>query len=1557
MSIAEKNLVFVMGSVTTGSGLTEVVNDIVILKDGSTGYYFKSDLTSPATSPDTLTGITTFTAITNNDGSADDEEPGASDSYNALTLGGSSSTLTVPWQVIKHLADDGLNFSDTADTTGFFDVKIADGTSIKITHDGDFFDIEGAAFYAGNIKSALDSLLASGASFGTIKVIPGDEDPGGAIATAITSVIDDLNDYYNGTASTDPTITAATATLVTELAKAVASSKDATAPINVLDAVLTGSNAPSGLTLYTLLDRTGASDTTGLFYHRDHDTWVEVITAADMAGIATALLNDAKDALKTDYTVLEVGTFDDHEYNENGTVKADGSDNLLARLTADGLIGVGKSAQTGSVLDDYNAVVSLTNELSSEAIFEATASDLDIILNDLEFNSEQFDASNRAVESWFEIDVTNQNAFWFDASSSATLNGVQFSGDIQLNIYDLPSDYKIDMKGNDFTSSTKITIDTYDEGYGGQVKLSGYLDADVDVVVMGNRSLDITHLDSTMPTSWFVNEGADLKLLNSQYEAIKAGGTAGTDYDFDGTLHIYGNNSSTAETITGTAASDFIHGDAGTNTINGKGGNDTLFGNEGADTFQVDHGSGHDRIYGFNFDRDTLAFGNDSDSTYANHTFDTTFFTGATRDNEGNIVIENPNDSNTKVTLVAPVNSNPLTVSEVAGERWGDYVTFKVTSADFASLEALDFKLSWDTTEFVYVNGSLDTSNSFIPSDLAPGTTSSDLDTNGLTGSGVITLDDTANGEISLSMLETTPIAVNSTNGNEAFKFMLKRIDPNPNENNIGFDYVSSRENGASEKVSAGGKFGFDYRFDNVTAKVKTHSNIIAPNPEVIVANGNVQDGLSIVPIATHGQFTQYEVVFNLSYPTTYLNNALESSYNMQIDGSIVAGSVTGAMNGDLFTELTGGAIVPGDVTVTGAATTLSSDDYVDTWDAILGIATAGGVASKTVNVDSRGLDFTLTPGVTSGVNTFILDNPTTSSIDEGLTEGRYSLATFIAANNTGTPIEITTEDAGTSSTIKLLNQNVSASELYASSGKTFSIADGSEIFILGDKWYDNPETYTRAVTSSDALDALNISSGSKTDATNAQIIAADVNKDGKVSAMDAYSILQYAANSNTNMADFSPEWFYIDDLSSLKDSAEGATKLDYTDFSFDYEVDQFVGTTDTITVTGVLLGDVTGSYSALENYLDPLSGIHNINLNDVNPNAGSQSNSGAASGSWAADTTVSFDGTTAETLSGSSKDLLKVNTSGLSDLTSEPKLITGFDADQDRIELPLSLVESGDQPRFAYFSTVSMETDASDFSAFKAELENYVGTYLSGNPSQLSSSDPGIRVVGIEIKDTDGNAGYSEPGHVLVLEGTDDNNGADGFLFFDIVSNWGNFRTDDLTIEVSGSNVGGTTVTVGVSDETVSANMGKEIFNLPTSTTTVETISFGSPGHATGDIINNFDADNDVISLTISGATGGVKLIHSSILTANTSSISDITSAFMAANISSSGLSSGEVGAVVLDIADIDGNGNSGQIVAIDQHTSGGQVGIQSDDYFIAFASGTFTSGDLSSFDMFTVA
>ena len=128
--------------------------------------------------------------------------------------------------------------------------------------------------------------------------------------------------------------------------------------------------------------------------------------------------------------------------------------------------------------------------------------------------------------------------------------------------------------------------------------------------------------------------------------------------------------------------------------------------------------------------------------------------------------------------------------------------------------------------------------------------------------------------------------------------------------------------------------------------------------------------------------------------------------------------------------------------------------------------------------------------------------------MDEGLTEGRYSLATFIAANNTGTPIQITTEDAGATSTIKLLNQDVSASELHLLVRHSLSrmARKSSSSGISGMTTQRLIHVRSRHRTLWMPLTSL---PPEKADATNAQIIAADVNKDGKVSAMDAYSILQ----------------------------------------------------------------------------------------------------------------------------------------------------------------------------------------------------------------------------------------------------------------------------------------------------------------------------------------------------------------------------------------------------------------------------------------------------------------
>ena len=442
----------------------------------------------------------------------------------------------------------------------------------------------------------------------------------------------------------------------------------------------------------------------------------------------------------------------------------------------------------------------------------------------------------------------------------------------------------------------------------------------------------------------------------------------------------------------------------------------------------------------------------------------------------------------------------------------------------------------------------------------------------------------------------------------------------------------------------------------------------------------------------------------------------------------------------------------------------------------------------------------------------------------------------------------------------------MSNTDLYAAGGKTFSIADGSEIFILADKWYDNPETYTRSVTSADALDALNISTGSKT-GTNSEIIAADVDKSGSVTAMDAYSILQYAANSTTNMAEFRPEWFYIDDLATLKASTVGATTLDPTSFEFDYEVDQFVGTTDTINVTGVLLGDVTGSYSYLEPNVDPLNGLRSLNINDVNPNAGttssSGSGSGSGSGSWTPQTTLDFDGSADKSLTDGTKELVKVSTAGLDNLSgAEPKKITGFNATEDKIQVPMTLVATGTTSKFEYFNGSFIETDASDLTAFKTEVSTATGNYFTTNAVN-NTSDPGVRVVIFEIKDDDNNSTYATaPDYVLAFEGTDADSNVDGYLFLDSISNFSDFRTDDLMIETSTTsgvtqqNSGGpTTVTVQGTTPVVAAD-AEEVFNLPSTPGTSETIKFSSLTSADKDVINNFGAGEDKVQV-VSTATG----------------------------------------------------------------------------------------------------
>ena len=136
----------------------------------------------------------------------------------------------------------------------------------------------------------------------------------------------------------------------------------------------------------------------------------------------------------------------------------------------------------------------------------------------------------------------------------------------------------------------------------------------------------------------------------------------------------------------------------------------------------------------------------------------------------------------------------------------------------------------------------------------------------------------------------------------------------------------------------------------------------------------------------------------------------------------------------------------------------------------------------------------------------------------------------------------------------------------------------------------DNDEN--RVITSADALAALKIAVGlnpnSSLDipASPYQMIAADVNKDGRVTSADALQILKIAVG----LSDAIPqEWLFVNEAEDFwdesADNGEGDFTMTNKEVSWNSEGLSFVASQNlNANFVGVLLGDVNGSWSAPEN-------------------------------------------------------------------------------------------------------------------------------------------------------------------------------------------------------------------------------------------------------------------------------------------------------------------------------------------------------------------------------------
>jgi hypothetical protein len=135
------------------------------------------------------------------------------------------------------------------------------------------------------------------------------------------------------------------------------------------------------------------------------------------------------------------------------------------------------------------------------------------------------------------------------------------------------------------------------------------------------------------------------------------------------------------------------------------------------------------------------------------------------------------------------------------------------------------------------------------------------------------------------------------------------------------------------------------------------------------------------------------------------------------------------------------------------------------------------------------------------------------------------------------------------------------------------------------------PATDTaNAITSADALAALRIAVGSNPNPdpdgdgprqplqlSPYQVIAADVNGDGRVSSADALAILRMAVKSPAAPA---PQWHFVREQLDLWNEAGSSSQLTRSQASWDASLGVTVLQETTANLVGVLRGDVNGSWA-----------------------------------------------------------------------------------------------------------------------------------------------------------------------------------------------------------------------------------------------------------------------------------------------------------------------------------------------------------------------------------------
>ena len=290
-------------------------------------------------------------------------------------------------------------------------------------------------------------------------------------------------------------------------------------------------------------------------------------------------------------------------------------------------------------------------------------------------------------------------------------------------------------------------------------------------------------------------------------------------------------------------------------------------------------------------------------------------------------------------------------------------------------------------------------------------------------------------------------------------RFMLKRIDESSGENSFehfsaytyiepntelgGFDEIAKAPTGNALDT-------FDYGPDSLTVNVKNPNGTYAPNVELFVSDGTVADGLSIVPVEKMGDIVVFQVMMNVSYPTTFIdelkhaNNAsIEITANEIFTDSVYLreddATTVGAFSGTL--KYNDGASDQSNTLVT------ESKASVDFWNEVDAIA------------DDDGRDFS----ELSTASTIRLEFDDINGTDQIAQDGKYVLAEFVARNsNDGfdyTYYNDDIDDASAAADISMYSQSIVNGTL------SRQIDDGSDVTVLGDTYYETPSPLLQGLT------------------------------------------------------------------------------------------------------------------------------------------------------------------------------------------------------------------------------------------------------------------------------------------------------------------------------------------------------------------------------------------------------------------------------------------------------------------------------------------------------------